>query len=184
MKKILIITGSPRPNGNTNTLVSAFASGAVAAGHEIKIFDAAKAKMDGCHADRSCEARGACGLKDEGQIMHEYLQWADTLVLASPVYWNGFTSQIKKCIDRFYPYFFEKAKSKLTVKSACLISTCMSPTADAFDGIKADYHHLCNVLGFEDLGTFCFPGLDKANELGDHLNYLRGIIEVGYRIER
>ena len=31
-KKVLIITGSPRLKGNTNALVTAFASGAVAAG--------------------------------------------------------------------------------------------------------------------------------------------------------
>ena len=36
-KKVLIITGSPRLKGNTNALVTAFASGAVAAGNcELK----------------------------------------------------------------------------------------------------------------------------------------------------
>ena len=43
-KKVLIITGSPRQKGNTNALAAAFASGAVAAGNEVKVFDAATAK--------------------------------------------------------------------------------------------------------------------------------------------
>ena len=38
-KKVLIITGSPRLKGNTNALVTAFASGAVAAGNEVEVFD-------------------------------------------------------------------------------------------------------------------------------------------------
>ena len=42
-KKVLIITGSPRLKGNTNALVTACASGAVAAGNEGEVFDAATA---------------------------------------------------------------------------------------------------------------------------------------------
>jgi multimeric flavodoxin WrbA len=93
-KKVLIITGSPRLKGNTNALVTAFASGAVAAGNEVEVFDAATANLNGCHADKSCEQRGCCGQKDDGVRMNELMREADVLVLASPVYWSGFTSQI------------------------------------------------------------------------------------------
>ena len=51
-KKVLIITGSPRLKGNTNALVTAFASGAVAVGNEVEVFDAATANLNGCHADK------------------------------------------------------------------------------------------------------------------------------------
>ena len=51
-KKVLIITGSPRLKGNTNALATAFASGAVAAGNEVEVFDAATANLNGCHADK------------------------------------------------------------------------------------------------------------------------------------
>ena len=91
-KKVLIITGSPRLKGNTNALVTAFASGAVAAGNEVEVFDAATANLNGCHADKSCEQRGCCGQKDDGVRMNELMREADVLVLASPVYWSGFTS--------------------------------------------------------------------------------------------
>ena len=39
MKKILIIQGGGRPNGNTDRLVKAFAKGANDAGHEVEIVD-------------------------------------------------------------------------------------------------------------------------------------------------
>ena len=35
-----------------------FASGAVAVGNEVEVFDAATANLNGCHADKSCEQRG------------------------------------------------------------------------------------------------------------------------------
>ena len=44
--KILVLTGSPRPNGNSNTLADNFIKGAEAAGHKVFRFDAA----DSLHA--------------------------------------------------------------------------------------------------------------------------------------
>ena len=79
-KKVLIITGSPRLKGNTNALATAFASGAVAAGNEVEVFDAATANLNGCHADKSCEQRGYCGQKDDGVRMNELMREADVLI--------------------------------------------------------------------------------------------------------
>ncbi len=183
MKKILIINGSPRMNGNTRTLAEAFASGARAAGHEVQFFDAVKANFGGCHADRSCEERGACGLKDEAQDMHAYLRWADMVVFASPVYWNGFTSQIKRAVDRLYPYGFEKGRSTLTVKEAFLISAAATPTEDAFDGIKADMDHICNILSIKNKGSICCPGLDGANDIQNKTEYIKAAVEAGLLID-
>lgn len=121
-KKVLIITGSPRLKGNTNALVTAFASGAVAAGNEVEVFDAATANLNGCHADKSCEQRGCCGQKDDGVRMNELMREADVLVLASPVYWSGFTSQIKTAIDRFYQFSFPKGRETLHIKDLYLIA--------------------------------------------------------------
>ena len=55
-KKVLIITGSPRQKGNTNALAAAFASGAVAAGNEVEVFDAATANLHGCSGTRAANS--------------------------------------------------------------------------------------------------------------------------------
>lgn len=115
-KKVLIITGSPRQKGNTNALATAFASGAVAAGNEVEVFDAATANLHGCSGDKSCEQRGYCGQKDDGVQMNELMRQADVLVLVSPIYWSGFTSQIKRAIDRFYQFSFPKGRETLHIK--------------------------------------------------------------------
>ena len=75
-KNILIITGSPRADGNTNNLVKAFSKAATAAGHKVEYFDAAKADMHGCHGDQNCFKTGRCGLKDDGVRMHELMEWS------------------------------------------------------------------------------------------------------------
>ena len=129
-KKVLIITGSPRLKGNTNALATAFASGAVAAGNEVEVFDAATANLNGCHADKSCEQRGCCGQKDDGVRMNELMREADVLVLASPVYWSGFTSQIKTAIDRFHPHILAKPSEESVIlfmrKTAMGEKSCQS----------------------------------------------------------
>lgn len=48
--KILVLTGSPRKNGNSNTLADYFIKGAREAGHEIVRFDAAFKDVHPCIA--------------------------------------------------------------------------------------------------------------------------------------
>ncbi len=181
-KKVLIITGSPRANGNTNTLVTAFAGGAIAAGNEVEIFDAGSAKMDGCHADKSCEARGYCGLKDDGARMSELMRWADVMILASPVYWNGFTAQMKLAIDHFYQFSFPKGKELLTVKEIGLIATAAKPTESAFDCLVGEYDYVTTAFGFENRFKLLCPSLAGVDDIKDHPDYIAAAVKYGMEI--
>lgn len=46
--KILILTGSPRKKGTSNTLVAEFERGAKEAGHSLEIYDCAKGNLHPC----------------------------------------------------------------------------------------------------------------------------------------
>ena len=52
--KILVITGSPRKNGNSNTLAEYFIKGAKESGHEVVRFDAAFKEVHPCIACNRC----------------------------------------------------------------------------------------------------------------------------------
>ena len=58
MKKIVVITGSPRRNGNSNAMAEAFIKAAEAKGHSVKRFDAANMKLGGCRACETCFSTG------------------------------------------------------------------------------------------------------------------------------
>lgn len=165
-KKIMVITGSAKKEGNSNTLAKAFIAGALAAGHEVEVFDAYKADMDGCHGDASCHERGRCGLKDDGQKMFDLMCWADTLVLVSPVYWGGFTSYMKKAIDRFYPFCGEKARKECSIKETVLIAAANSKDEGAFDTVRKEFDHINAVLGFEKKAELLAPGLGGPDDAG------------------
>jgi hypothetical protein len=63
--KIVILTGSPRKNGNSAYLAEQFIKGACEAGHDILRFDSAHRKVEGCTACNSCGMNGDCVLKDD-----------------------------------------------------------------------------------------------------------------------
>ena len=181
-KKVLIITGSPRVKGNSNKLAAAFASGATAAGKEVKYFDAAKCNMDGCHGDQSCFERGTCGLKDDGVQLHELMRWADVMVLVSPVYFKGFTSQIKRVIDRFYPYTAPKPRAALTIKETFLIATAGHADESVFKPMLEQFELVNKALKVECKGTLCVPGLGGVDAVNENEEALAKAAAYGFQI--
>lgn len=85
--KILILNGSPRPNGNTAALVSAFVEGAKENGHEITVVPVCQKKIAGCLACEYCHTKGEgrCIQHDDMQEVYPVLAEAEMIVLASPV---------------------------------------------------------------------------------------------------
>lgn len=181
-KNILIITGSPRIHGNSNTLVKAFAGGAIAMGNSVEVFDTCHAKLEGCHADKSCEKRGYCGIKDDGVKLRELMCWADVLILASPIYWKGFTAQIKLAIDHFYQFAFPKGRATISIKETGLISTAMSPDERIFDSMVGEYEHINEMLGFESSFKLLCPGLDDEDSLSEHPDYIASAVRYSMKI--
>ena len=65
-KKIVVITGSPRKNGNSFAMTDAFIKAAEEKGHTVTRFDAAMMKLGGCHACETCYSTGkACTFDDD-----------------------------------------------------------------------------------------------------------------------
>ena len=86
MKKILIVRGGGRPNGNTAQLAAAFAGGAREAGHVVEEVSLSQVQVNGCLGCNACRYQKPCVQKDGwGTLMPKILD-ADLLVLASPLY--------------------------------------------------------------------------------------------------
>ena len=183
-KNILIITGSARKSGNSNTLAAAFAAAAAAAGNTIKTLDACALNMDGCHGDGSCHERGYCGLKDDGVKLHEMMCWAEVLVLVTPVYWKSFTSQLKRVIDRFYPYAAPKGRALCTVKETYLIATANSPDPAVFGPMKEQFELMNTLLKFECKGQLLANGLGGPEAIQEHQEIIEAAAKMGMGIAK
>lgn len=101
MKKVLILSGSPRKGGNSDTLCDQFMKGALEAGNEVeKIFVAGK-EISPCRACYYCRShQGACSIKDDMAEVLQKMIDADVIVLSSPVYFYSISAQLKAVIDR------------------------------------------------------------------------------------
>lgn len=165
-KEILILTGSPRKNGNTESLAAAFAKGAKAKGHSVTIFNASK-NIGGCQACDTCWSKGrACTFIDAFTDLEPLLEKADTLVLASPVYWFGFSSQIKAAIDRLYAYFSEKALRPLKIKESALLLCAGDENESVFEGIILSNEIALKYLEWSNAGVLAVTNvMDKGDIL-------------------
>lgn len=145
MKKVLILSGSPRKNGNSDILCDEFARGALEAGHEVEKIRIAEKNIGFCRACYACRGTGVCAIKDDmAEILQKMID-SDVLVLASPVYFYSIDAQLKALIDRtvarwlevknkeFY-YIVTAADEELA--SAKTTLACLRGYADCVEGAK------------------------------------------------
>ncbi len=98
-KKVLILSGSPRKNGNSDILCDEFMKGAVEAGNEVEKIRVAEKNIGYCRACYACK-NGPCAIKDDMTEVLQKMIDADVIVLASPVYFYSIDAQLKALIDR------------------------------------------------------------------------------------
>ena len=167
--RILVLNGSPRPNGNTKGMVEAFREGAVTVGNRVDVVDVCRLKIGGCLACEYCHTKGhgSCVQKDDMQEVYALLKEAEMLVIASPIYYHGISGQLKCVIDRFYAAAYPTKPPHLK-KVAMILS---SGDANMYDGAMFSYQgDFLDYLGLEDVGVFTAHGGEngsaaKLNEL-------------------
>lgn len=100
-KKVLILSGSPRKDGNSDILCDEFARGAIEGGNTVEKIRVAEKKVGYCRACYYCTSHGGeCAIKDDmAEILQKMID-ADVIVLASPVYFYSIDAQLKAVIDR------------------------------------------------------------------------------------
>lgn len=158
--KILVLNGSPRPNGNTAAMVGAFAEGARENGHEVTVIPVCQKKIGGCLACEYCHTKGEgkCVQQDDMQEIYPVLEEAEMIVLASPIYYHSFTGQLQCAINRIYA--LDKPKN---LKKAALI---MSSGSDhVYCGAIYEYQNsFLNYLKLEDMGIYSAYGVQNKSQ--------------------
>ncbi len=103
-KKVIIVMGSPRKNGNSATLAHKVAEGAIAAGADVESFYLQGMDIKPCTACDVClkDAASDCNINDDMTELYPKLRQADAIVIASPIYWFTVSAQTKLFMDRCY----------------------------------------------------------------------------------
>lgn len=164
-KNILILTGSPRKNGNSEILADAFAKGLETAGHTVNKYRAGKKKIGGCTACNKCYSKNgqACVFNDDFNELAPLLENADVLVLATPLYWFTFPAQIKAAIDKLYALLV--GKRNLKIKECVLLVCAETDDMKDFDGIVRSYELIYNYMKWENLGMLLIPNVNNVGDI-------------------
>ena len=172
--KVVVLAGSPRKDGNTDLLVSSFVKGAER-NHEVDVVSIHDYKINPCLGCNTCFERenSDCFQTDDMSLVYEKLGDADVLVIASPVYFYGISSQLKAVIDRLHT----PKRNQFHIKKLALILVGAAQLPELFDSIISQYRLILSFFHLEDAGMVLIRGardkgvvtdedLEKAYKLG------------------
>ena len=191
MKKILVVQGGGRPNGNTAQLVNSFAKGAWESGHSVEIISLVKNEVKGCLGCNACRYGKPCVQKDSFNDIVPKIKTADCIVFASPLYFWTVSSRIKAFIERFYCIAEEDTSpplgryEKYPIKDCALLMTSADDFFWTFEQAVSYYNFtLVNYIGFNDIGTVLAGGCGDTNGRPqiDKTNHLQTAYEFGKNI--
>jgi len=168
--KILAVNGSPtKKKGMTHLMLNLFLEGAAEAGAEVERFNVADKKIRYCDGCFNCWVRtsGECIHKDDMPAILEQVAASDVLILATPLYVDGMTAQMKTFTDRIIPLVepeFEmvdghyRHKSRISkIPSLFLMSVCGFWEMDNFDGLVDHVKRICKNFQADYAGELLRP---------------------------
>ena len=162
--KIVVITGSPRKNGNSFAMTEAFIREAESLGHTVQRFDAAFLQIGGCHACQTCFKTGkACSFDDDFNRIAPAVLEADAVVYTMPVYWYSIPAQIKGVIDRIFSLVI--GGKDIAGKKCALITCCEEEDVTAMDGVRMPIERSAALLKWEMVGEVLVPGVLDAGDI-------------------
>lgn len=103
-KKIIILNGAARKNGNTAKLIQAFSDGARSAGHLVQEFYLDGMNIHSCkgYLKAGRDSKSPCSQKDDMEQIYATFAECAVVVFASPVYFWTVTGTLKTAADRLY----------------------------------------------------------------------------------
>lgn len=176
--KIVVLAGSPRKNGNTHLMASRFIEGAKEAGHDIYRFDCAHKEVSPCIGCNHCNMNGPCIYDDDFSELRTKLIEADLVAFVSPMYYFGFSAQLKRVIDRFYAINGQiKGASKKAVFMMAYADTAKSEA----EAMTLHYKTLIRYLGWQDVGMVIAPSVWTAGSV-KNTKYLDEAYQLGKKL--
>ncbi|MBE5995147.1 MAG: flavodoxin family protein [Paenibacillaceae bacterium] len=163
MAKIAVLIGSSRRNGNTEILANAFIDGINKQENSVEIISVIGKKVNGCTGCDFCYRDDShnCAQKDDMQEIYKRLADANVIVIATPVYFYGVSSQLKCMIDRLH----NPIRNTFRVKELVLLAVCADEVPTVFDSLITMYHSILSYFSLENGGLITVPGVAGKGDI-------------------
>ena len=185
--KVLLVNGSPREHGCTDTALAEVAGELRAAGIETEIFWLGNKPVQDCIACRRCVELKKCVFDDIANELIEKAKGADGFVFGTPVYYAHPSGRVQSVLDRaFYAgkYAFQGKPG------AAVVSARRGGTAASYDVINKYFGISCMPMISSTYWNMVYgntpdevrrdeEGMQTMRNLGRNMAYLLKCIEAG-----
>jgi multimeric flavodoxin WrbA len=184
----LIILGSPRKNGNSETLARNVASGieqnSDATVEFIRLNDLQISPCQGCGG---CDKTSTCVINDDMTTLYEKVDNCDHLILVSPIYFYALSAQCKTFIDRFQARWARKYLSGIRFRhdekrQGTLLVTAATEGKKIFDGALLTARTLFDALDLENGASLLVRGVDQRGAMQKKTEALAQAVALGRKI--
>ncbi|NLX47785.1 MAG: flavodoxin family protein [Euryarchaeota archaeon] len=177
---VLGLNGSPRRDGNSDTLLREALRGAQEQGARVTVFDLAFLNISPCKACEECFSNGDCVIRDDMDRVYAALEEADHVIVASPIYFSGMSSYAKLAVDRSQALWARrKVLDRARRPGTGSIVLCAAQPDARFDNAVSELRAFLLGIGIAPGAVLKVPGaegrsfaagrpdiLERARELG------------------
>lgn len=177
-KTVLVISTSPRKNGNSDALADAFIRGAQQAGNQVEKINLYDKTIGFCKGCLTCQSTQRCIINDDASAIAQRMLTADVIVFATPIYYYGMCGQMKTLLDRANPLYSADYRFRDIYLLAAAAEEDKHTVDGAVTGLQGwiDCFEKARLAGTVFAGGVTavgeiqnHPALAKALELGQHV---------------
>ena len=181
---VLILRSSPRRKANSSVLADQLAAGARDAGAAVESFDLHTMDIRPCDACEFCQGsgNGQCAIDDDMQVLYPKIRQADSIVIATPIYWFTISAQAKLCIDRWYALQGDAGNVLAGKKVGVLLSYGDSdPYVSGAANAIHTFQDIFRYVG-ADLVGMVYGTASRAGEIESQPDLLERAYQLGRRL--
>jgi multimeric flavodoxin WrbA len=170
--KTLVVSASPRDDGNSHALAGSAIEGAISVGHVVEhvfLDDYVDRMLGNCRRCRRVED-GSCSLEDRyEELLIEHILPADGIIFAMPLYFYGMPARLKTVFDRLFCYTANSSPrqdeviSEIMDKRVGVLISCEESYVGATQGVIAQFQELTRYLNQDLVGVV----VGNANSRGE-----------------
>lgn len=103
--KTLVLSGSPRKNGDSNAIVKQLCSNLSGEVIQVNAYDTSIRPCIDC---RYCLKNEGCSIQDNMQEIYQLLEEVDNIIISSPLYFSELTGELLSLASRLQTYYAAK----------------------------------------------------------------------------
>lgn len=174
--QITTLLGSAKKKGNTATVLGWVEEEFKSKGHSVERIYLNNKSIKGCLGCAKCREKPdeiACVQKDEAAEIMEQMISSDVTLFASPIYFWGFSAQIKALIDRGYSLVTNYHKpghtSLMEGKRLGLLVTGADAYEDNAEGMFTAFDRIADFLLAQNAGKLYVGDCSTPDELSEEV---------------